>query len=164
MTKLTKLEFNEVLIKWLEDFLENKFPKSNIEVFSPEGVLSKSNHPKIKKIANYPFFEFKPDIVGVLEINDKFELVILNRELRAFSLKDVGEMQCYCRISNPRLAFMASLQGIAPQIDKLINHNKKHEIISYDHNSIKIFRWDDELNKIDQFSITPLEERNFFNL
>jgi len=165
MSKLTKPEFNNILVSWLEKFLNKKFPDAEIEVIIPDRFLSKSNNEKLKTIPNKAFLEFKPDILGIVKQNNQIGLVILNRELKSFSLKEIGEMQCYCRIAKPLIALMASLQGLASQVDKLINHNKKHNIISYgDNQLIKIFRWDEEANRIDPFSITPLEDREFFNL
>lgn len=165
MNKLTKPDFNDVLVSWLKKFLNKKFPQAEIEIIVPDRFLSKSDNEKLRTIPNRAFFEFKPDVLGIIKQNNQVDLVLLNRELKSFSLKEIGEMQCYCRIAKPKLALMVSLQGLAPQVDKLINHNKKHNIISYGSNQlIKIFRWDEEAKQIDQFSITPLEDRNFFNL
>ena len=109
------------------------------------------------------YLDFKPDILGILTHikTKKIELVFLNREIKAFGLKEIGEMVCYCRLTNPKIALMVSSQGLASPIDKMINHNKRNDIISYNGKNIFIFRWDLEKDNIDEISITPIEGRKF---
>jgi hypothetical protein len=44
----------------------------------------------------------------------------------------------------------------------MINHEKKYDILSYDSDKIKIFRWDEDANSPDELTITPIDERSFF--
>lgn len=166
MTKISKSDFTGILKDWLENFLTQKYGREyNISVLAPYRTLNRLNVLALKKLDAISFFVFKPNLLGILEcITDgSVHLVFLNRELRSFSLKDIGEMLCYCRIAKPVLALMASTIGLASQIDKLINHNKRHDIIAYYDKTVKIFRWDTVTNKIDKLSITPLEERELFD-
>lgn len=166
MDKLSKQEFTNVMKKWLFGFLQKKHGKEySIEVFEPDRVLSKLTRRDLKEsVLNLHFFDFRPDILGIMKnkSNGTIELVFLNRETKAFGLREIGEMQCYCRLTNPMYAFLASTQGLASQIDNLINHFKRHEIIIYPKNTIKIFRWDQSKKCIDHLSVTPLEDRDFF--
>ena len=163
--KLTKPEFDKIIKIWLEKFLINKYGKDYdiIYVDFPERTLNLLNNNEIKKVKNISFFTFKPDLVGILrnKRDDKYELVIVNRDLKSIGLRELGEMQCYCRLSKPLLAIWFSLQGLAGPIDRLINHNRKNEILEYDDKKIIVLRWDDFRKQIDKFSITPVEYRDF---
>ena len=163
--KLTKIEFSNIIKNWLHKFLINKYGKEYeiIYVDFPERTLDLLNNHEIKKVRNISFFTFKPDLIGILKNkkNDNVELVIVNRELKSIGLRELGEMQCYCRLSKPLLAIWFSLQGLAGPIDRLVNHNKKEEILEYDNKKIIILRWDDFKKQIDKFSITPIEYRDF---
>jgi len=161
---VTKTELTNILKEWLSKFLSRKYPDSDIEVLIPSRALSSLENQKLKRVQNISFFNFRPDVLGILtkENSNNIKLVFLNREVSTWGLKDIGVMQLYCRIAKPLHAFMASTQGLAPQIDRIINHHKRHELISYNGEKIKIFRYDLSLNDVDKLSITPLEERDFF--
>ena len=163
--KLTKQEFGKIIKDWLEKFLVNKYGKDYdiISIDFPARTLNLLNNNEIKKVKNISFFSFKPDLVGILKNkrSGSVELVIINRELRSIGLRELGEMQCYCRLAKPFLAMWFSLQGLAGPIDRLINHNKKEGILEYNDKKIIILRWDNFKKQIDKFSITPVEYRNF---
>jgi len=162
---MKKEELTEKLESWLDNFLKKKFTNYNIEILTKAGFLNRSANQKLQKLANISFLEFEPDILGILEekMTKEIELVFLNREIKAYGIREIGEMLCFCRLAKPKLAMMVSLRGLSPQVNKMINHEKKYDILSYDLNKIKIFRWDECLNDIDKLTITPIEERNFFD-
>lgn len=163
-SRLNKPELTNIIIKWLEEFLTRKYGKEyNIYIEVPERNLNLLNNKDIKSIKNYSFFTFKPDIIGILKHkkNQKVELVIVNRELKSIGLRELGELQCYCRLAKPLLAIWFSLQGLSGAIDRLINHNKKQGILEYDNKKIIILRWDSFKREIDKFSISPIECRGF---
>ena len=58
---------------------------------------------------------------------------------------------------------MASLRGLSADVNKMINHEKKHDLLTHNAKTIKIFRWDETHDTIDELSITPIEEKNFFH-
>lgn len=162
--RLTKPELTEIVKKWLEEFLIKKYGKEyEIYVEIPERTLNLLNNRDLKELKNISFFNFKPDLIGILKnkSNKSVELVIVNRELKSIGLRELGELQCYCRLSNPFLAIWISLQGLAGPIDKLINHNKKQGILEYENKKIIILRWDQFKKEIDKFSISPIEYREF---
>ena len=161
---MEKGELTQKLESWLDNFLKKKFTNYNIEILTKAGFLNRSVNQKLQKIANISFLEFEPDILGILEEKKtkEIELVFLNREIKAYGIREIGEMLCFCRLAKPKLAMMVSLRGLSPQVNKMINHEKKYDILSYDLNKIKIFRWDECLNDIDKLTITPIEEKEFF--
>ena len=57
---------------------------------------------------------------------------------------------------------MVSLNGLSPDVNKMINHEKNHDIISYDSKTIKIFRWNEKDDTIDKLSMTPIESTSLF--
>lgn len=162
--KLDKKQLINVFKNWLERFLNKKYGKDyDIYIEVPERNLNLLNNKDLKKIKDISFFTFKPDLIGILKHkkDKRIELVIVNRELKSISLRELGELQCYCRLAKPLLAFWVSLQGLAGPIDRLINHNKKHGILEYDGSKIIILRWDTFKKGIDKFSISPVEYRDF---
>lgn len=152
---------------WLEKYTKAKYGKDyEIEVIIPQSNLNILSNSKLSIIPNVGLMEFKPDVLAILvDRNDSnnVELIFLNRELKKFGLREIGEMLCYCRIAKPKLTIMASLQGLSPAVDRMINHSKKNQLISYDGNHIVIFRWDEEQYAIDEYSITPIESKSLLS-
>lgn len=162
---MEKEAFTKLMHQWLETFTKEKFSNENyIDVIIPGSNLNILSHEELSKVPNVGLMEFKPDVLGILthKATKKTELIFLNRETKKFSLKELGEMLCYCRIAKPTLALMASLQGLSPAVDRMINHLKKRGVISFNGNNIVIFRWDEKLGNIDKYSITPIESRDIF--
>lgn len=163
---LSKSQFTYKLYVWLNDFLTEKYGSEyEIEIIVKPGMLSKSSNEKIKQLSNYSFLEFEPDILGILEksADNSTELVFLNRQTKAYGIREIGEMYCFCKLAKPKHAFMASLVGLSANVNKMINHEKKHDLITYENDTIKIIRWDEDANAIDELSTTPIEEKDFFN-
>ena len=112
----SKIEFESKLKTWLEGFLIEKFSKTHkIQVLIPDSNLSKLQIPTIKRADGYWAYEFKPDIIGILEDrhSDKIDFVFLNRSLSALSLKEIGELYCYSKMAKPLFAFITSPLGLA---------------------------------------------------
>jgi len=151
---------------WLGTYLHRKYEASHdIEILVPQSNLDIISNNSLKKLPNISLMQFKPDILGILsdkQDQSKIELVFLNRETKKFSLRELGEMLCYCRIADPKHAFMISLKGLSPAVDKMINHYKNNKIISFNKKEIIIFRWDEIQDEIDEYSITPIEKKDFF--
>ena len=91
---ISKGEFTKKLTTWLMNELGKKYPNYQIDIVEKPGLLSKSSNPEIKKIDNYSFLEFEPDIIAILEhkTTKKIELVLLNRELKTYGIGEIGEM------------------------------------------------------------------------
>jgi len=162
---LDKTEFTQCMLKWLQTFSDNRFSHEyDVEIIIPNSNLNIMTNSELSKISNIGLMEFKPDILGILthKTTKKSELIFLNRETKKFGLKELGEMLCYCRIATPKLAFMASLQGLSPPVDRLINHQKRKEVISFGTNNIVIFRWDTKSDSVDKYSVTPIESKSIF--
>ena len=162
---MEKNQLTERMSEWLDIFLKKKFPDHSIEVIENPGTLNKSSIEKLKRFENISFLEFEPDVLGILEEEStkKVELVFLNRETKAYGIREIGEMLCFCKLAKPKVAMMVSLRGISPQVNKMINHEKKYDILSFGSEKIKIFRWDEKNDEIDKLTITPRDEEKFFD-
>ena len=160
-----KQEITDILRSWLENYLKKHYSNEFfIEVNIPESNLSKLAIDSIKSIPGFSSFDFKPDILGILKNKKtrKIELVFLNRSTNAISLKEIGEMLCYSKISQPILSFIASPKGLPNEVNLLLlNKERENQLLSYSStNKIIIFKWNSQKNYLDLNSIFPLESRN----
>lgn len=163
---MDKQTLTESLKVWLEKFLKEKFSSYyEIEtVLVPETGISKMNNDSIKKLPNYSAFEFHPDILGILREKQtgRLELVLLNRSLSALSLKELGEMNCYARLTGAFLAMVVSLNGVSNEVSiLLIEDSIRNRVLNYAENkSLIVFGWDENKNTINPNSIIPINQKN----
>lgn len=164
---MDKKQLTQLLNHWLNDFLLRKFSSSHelILVKSPETALSKLNDEVIKQIPNYSAWEFKPDVFAILKNKQtgKLELVLLNRSTSALSLKELGEMHCYARLTGAILSIVASTNGVSNEVNiLLLEDNIRQRILKYsDSEPIIIIGWDEKNNRIREDSVIPFEKRDF---
>ncbi len=157
-----KEKLSESLKTWLESYLNQKYSKDyDITVLIPSSNISKLPDPNIKKnIKNYGSLEFSPDILGILKEkkNDHAHLILLNRSTSPITLKEIGEMQCYCRLADPLEAFIISIKGLPQEINiLLINDPISKSLLNYNNKNIVVFTWDMSSNTIDPLSTFPLK-------
>lgn len=165
---MDKETYTKLLRDWLEGFLTAKFSSTHeiINVLIPETSLSKLNDESLKQIANYSSWEFKPDVLGILKerTSGKFELVLLNRSTSALSLKEIGEINCYARLTGAFLAMVSSLNGVSNEVNILLLEDEiRNRVLNYDGKSILIFGWDEKNNQINKDSIIPLNQKEFLS-
>lgn len=164
---MDKQIFTNTLRDWLEEFLKKKFSLSHeiILVTIPNTSLSKMNNEYIKQIANYSAWEFKPDILGIIKekISGKLELVLLNRSTSALSLKELGEMNCYARLTGSILAIVASLNGVSNEVNILLLEDSiRNRVLEYGNKqSLVVIGWDEKNNIINSNSIIPIDKKSF---
>ena len=164
---MDKNQFTKILKDWLENFLENEVFSTYeiLEVIIPESSISKLNNEYIKQIPNYSSWEFKPDILGILKEKStgKLELVLLNRSTSALSLKEIGEINCYARLTDAYMAFVASLNAVSSEVNILLLEDAiRNRVLNYSKNkNIIIFGWDEKNNRINKDSVIPFEQKSF---
>lgn len=164
---MDKNEFTKKLQSWFATFLTRKFGDSYeiIDVIIPDVYLSKLNNELIKSLPNYSIWDFKPDILGILKNKDSKEinLVFVNRSTSALSLKEIGELQCYARLVNAKLALLVSLSGVSNEVNILLLENDiRRRLLNYgDDQNIIIFSWDIQSDGVDYNSVMPLEKRDY---
>lgn len=160
---MEKPAFTKLMMDWLKNYLQKHYGQTyNIQTLIPTSDISKVPDSDLKKcIGNYSYCDFSPDILGILKHKtnkDMIELVFLNRSINPISLKEIGEMQCYCRLSNPKEAFLVSTKGLPQEINKLlIDKDISKDLLMYaDNKFITVFTWIEDRNQIDPLSVYPL--------
>ncbi|MFV0193472.1 hypothetical protein OBJ98_11525 [Empedobacter falsenii] len=163
---MTKQEFEKNIIVWLYKHLSLKYKEYNVEVIKPTSNISKLNIDKIKKNPGYTSFDFKPDILVILENkkNYKIELVIVNRTINAISLKEIGEINLFSRITNSIESYILSLKGLPEEVNLiLMNSDLEKDLLNYnDGKQIYLLRWDQFTNKIESKAIYPSKLKDEF--
>jgi hypothetical protein len=160
-----KEQFTKISKQWLEVYLKKQFSKEyEIEVLMPNSNISKINNESIKKVQNYSLLDFSPDVLGILtsKKHGAVELVLLNRNSSPISVKEMGEMNIYSHIINPKLAFIVSLKGLPNEVNSLLlNDDICSSLLNYHDKSIIILKIDED-GKIDNKGTFPRKYKDNF--
>jgi len=160
-----KDQYTETAKEWLKSFLEKSYSKDfNIEVLIPQCNISKINNNSIKRVQNYSLLDFSPDVLGILtsKKNESVELVLLNRSISPISVKEIGEMNIYSHIINPKLAFIISLKGLPNEVNSLLlNDEICTSLLNYHNKSIVILKIDNS-GKVDNKGTFPRKVKSVF--
>ena len=150
---------------WIKKFV-NSLNYKLIDIIEKSN-LSKINNENIKKFLNYNNWDFIPDYAVIVinkEANSKLEIILINRETKAVGLRSIGEIMSYNRLVNPKFSFLITDKGLSNEISSfMINEKIRSRLIKFGRNSLIIFSFDDNSEKINQESIIPFEYRNIVN-
>ena len=153
------------IILWIKKFV-NSLNYKLIDIIEKSN-LSKINNENIKKFLNYNNWDFIPDYAVIVinkEANSKLEIILINRETKAVGLRSIGEIMSYNRLVNPKFSFLITDKGHSNEISYfMINEKIRSRLIKFGRNSLIIFSFDDNSEKINQESIIPFEYRNIVN-
>ena len=150
---------------WIKKFV-NSLNYKLIDIIEKSN-LSKINNENIKKFSNYNNWDFIPDYAVIVinkEANSKLEIILINKETKAVGLRSIGEIMSYNRLVNPKFSFLITDKGHSNEISYfMINEKIRSRLIKFGRNSLIIFSFNDNSEKINQESIIPFEYRNIVN-
>jgi len=99
------------ILNWSKRFVNSLNEYDLVEIIKKEN-LSKFNSENLKLFSNYGNWDFIPDFALIIKNNkeddNKFELILINRDYKSVGLRSIGEIMCYNKISNPLYSFLIS--------------------------------------------------------
>jgi len=126
--------------KWLQKYLEKKFPNSTIETFvvadtDMDNYFSRYGLERHAEIAED--FDIRPDIVGFV---DRKKIVFIESKITTLGIKEIGQLLGYCLIANPEIAILCSTKNSSGSLAKILPHD---DLIIYGNGlKIKFAEWD----------------------
>ncbi len=165
---MDKNKLSSELATWLPIFINDNFKSEFeiLEVHTSPSQIAKINSLHIKSLPNYSSWEFSPDVLGVLKrkSDNTIQLALLNRAVSGLSLKEIGELHCYAKLTKACFAFLVSTAGVSNEVNiLLVDKPIRDRLLNFAHDkSITIFTWSESLSAVIKNSILPVEMRPFF--
>ncbi len=160
---MNKDQLSLELKDWLRSYLSRRAEIEVIDVIIPESNISKLNIGSIKLLSGYSTWDFKPDVLGIVQLVESGEvkLVLLNRTTSAISLREIGEIRLYSQLVDPLMSFLISLNGVSTDVAVLLLDNQiEQRLLKYaDEKEIIIITWSEGSMKQD--SVIPLSSTGF---
>ena len=159
---MSKESLENKILNWSRKFIKSLKDYELIEIIRSEN-LSKINSENIKKFQNYGNWDFTPDFALIIK-NIKEDIILINRDNKSVGLRSIGEIMCFNKIVNPIYSFLISEKGHSDEISYfMINENLRSKLMNYFDNTLIIFSFDDNSEKIKKESIIPFSKRKTLN-
>ncbi len=145
-------------ISKLENFLIQK--NFSIHKIYKNKLISEINDADINLIPNSNTFNVSPSLSVIIKKNDKFHLIIANIQRENLSLKNIGEFNIFCKVTQPRYAFLITYGSYSSEILPILSDcfilNK---LQSYKTGQFVMMSIDIKNNAINKESILPFSSR-----
>lgn len=158
-----ELDLYPGMCKWLKTYLSDKYQGKNCNIV----VLDCHSSYLDSILYQYDVIRYYPQIVGLkIEIDvlgiviwkNKAELYFIEAKKTALNLQNLGQLLIYCRLCNPKCAYLLSSAGLGSLENVLVNL-KREDLLNYWNErkiqQIKVAKWDVLRDSIDYHSIVP---------
>ena len=162
---MSKENLENKILSWSKKFIKSLKDYELIEIIRSEN-LSKTNSDNIKEFPNYGNWDFISDFALIIKNikEDKLNIILINRNNKSIGLRSIGEIMCFNKIVNPIYSFLISEKGHSDEISYfMINENLRSKLMNYFDNTLIIFSFDDNSEKIKKESIIPFSMRKILN-
>ena len=121
--------------KWLEDFLKDRFRKSDVEVYelsqkSISRFLSTYNRGQFP--GEWVTWNIKVDVVGfVHQPNKPTKMAFVECKNIKLTLAHLSQLLGYSRIAQPLYSFLISPIGFSRMLVSLLQEYQRHDVLEY---------------------------------
>jgi len=158
---MNKDDYIVLVEKWINSFLAFHY-KNEIKVIEvhKKEKLSSITEGLIKNIDGHSLFDFTPDLFVIFKTDDNIYSCIISVSISSISLKEIGEINLYTKIANPKYSMIISSKGLAKEINLILaNKDQEESILMIDDDAhISIFQLN-ENGKVKEESILPFFKR-----
>ncbi len=148
---------------WLKDYLTDMYKFKKCEIFVIDAhsqyldvVLQNMGVLKYKK--HIVGLKIQIDILGVVKFKNSAKLYFIEAKKTPLTLQNLGQLLIYCKLCDPEEAFLLSSAGLG-SLEKVIKNLKREDLLDFGIDKkirkIRIARWDNIRNTVDQHSLIP---------
>lgn len=152
-------ELYEPMCKWLEQYLEDHYPKHEIIVFDSHSerldkVLAKFDI--VKEQANG--VDIQIDVLGIARRGNNTKLFFIEAKKTRLTLRDLGQLWAYCKLIDPDEAWLLTSENLG-SLKKLLAGFNREDLLDFgDGKKIKKMKvgiWDMKKDMPDFSSMIP---------
>lgn len=158
MVYRTEKEMYKPVVRWLRDKLQEHFHHKDVSVYDTHAEYLSDFLPRrgIRNIVEYPSYEIKVDVTGIISNESTTDLVFVECKLKRISLKDLSQLLGYSKVARPLHSFITSPKGFTHSIQTLFTVYNRYDVLSYFKNrQIVVFKWNESREEPDYSQIIP---------
>ena len=144
---------------WLRTLLAPRQGKVKVEAYVTSDValyrwLEQKGFSRF--FPEYLAYDIRVDVTGVSSNGESAHLAFVECKVNPISLRDISQLLGYCRVAQPKCAWILSPAGISPHVGYLLRTYHRYDVLSYNDSSrICVATWNHDRLDIDQSSVLP---------
>jgi len=124
-------ELYEPMMKWLESYLKDKYPKAEI-------ITADTSAERLDRaLKRYGIecdvatgIDIQIDIIGIVKQAQGYKLFFIEAKRTSLTLKDLGQLWAYCKLINPEEAFLLTSADLG-SLNKILNIYKREDLLDF---------------------------------
>lgn len=155
----TESEMYEPVSAWLVSLLKPRYKAYKVEAYNTSAIALYNWLEQMEfqnYFPEYLAFDIRVDITGIVHKKREAHLVFVECKLGAISLRDISQLLGYCRVAQPKSAFIISPEGISEHVSYLLKTYHRYDVLQYNDTSrIHVATWNHDRHEIDTSTILP---------
>ncbi|MGK4128490.1 hypothetical protein [Ligilactobacillus saerimneri] len=153
-------ELYEPMRKWLQEYLEDRYPDYKIITSDTSEINLDSALTKYHVCEYFPQavgLDIQIDVLGIMKKQNDVKLAYIEAKKTQLNTHNLGQLLVYCRLVCPAEAFLLSSVGMG-SLSKMLVNLKRTDILQYgDSNArmIHVAPWNVNENHPDMNQIVP---------
>ena len=128
---MREIELYEPMMKWLESYLKDKYPKAEI-------ITADTHNERLDRaLKRYGIncdvatgIDIQIDIVGIVKQSQGYKLFFIEAKQTSLTLKDLGQLWAYCKLINPEEAFLLTSADLG-SLNKILKIYKREDLLDF---------------------------------
>lgn len=145
--------------KWLVALLKPRYKSFKVQAYNTSSVaLYRWLEQKGLQdfFPEYLAFDIRVDVTGILYKGNKAYLSFVECKREAIALRDISQLLGYCRVAQPKSAFIISPMGISKHVAYLLRTYQRYDVLEYNKNTrIRIATWNHDRREIEANTLLP---------
>ena len=141
-----ELALYEPMTHWFLEYLQNKNPSANVEVFDVHHIYLSDFFAKSvfkKDFRDYPTYRIKVDLLGVIEENQTYKLVFIEVKDCELNFSSLAQLLVYSKLVRPAQSILISPQGLNTHLNDIVNKYNRLDMLEYlPERKIQLSKWD----------------------
>jgi hypothetical protein len=158
-TPETESDMYKSVCEWLISLLQPRYKSFKVNAYDTSSValyrwLERMNLQDY--FPEYLGFDIRVDITGVIHNDSIAHLAFVECKLQTISLRDISQLLGYCRVAQPKCAFIISPEGISDHVAYLLKTYQRYDVLDYNEAArIHVATWNHDRKEIDMSNILP---------
>lgn len=146
---------------WLQQYLLGKFPSAQVQTMDTHARTLDVYLEQAGIISEYPQtvgLDIQIDILGMVRQRHHTDLYFIEAKKKQLNLHDLGQLWAYCKLCDPREAFLLSSIGLG-SLNKILNNLSRQDLLGFGEGKVikkmQIAKWDINRSSIDYNTLVP---------
>ena len=156
-----EIELYEPMRLWLQQYLEDKYRKREVITIDSHAKKLHLFLEKFEVIDYYPQtigLDIQIDVLGIVKNINTPLIFFIEAKKTQLTLHDLGQLWAYCKLCDPKEAFLFSSEGMG-SLNKIFHNLSRTDLLDFgDGKTIKkmqVGKWDISKNAPDLNSLVP---------